>query len=72
VDFVVNNFGSDFTLILIKRQDRGRISCPFDYTSSDTFEEGRHVYEEHIVRQGSGRPEIYLKTASGSITVRNR
>jgi len=70
VTLEVGDFGDNFTLILIKRRDRGRISCPFEYTSEDTFEEHGYTYEEKVVKQGSGGPEIYLRTASGSITVR--
>lgn len=70
VTLEIGDFGSNFTLILIKRQDRGRISCPFEYTSEDTFRERGYIYEEKVVKQGSGGPEIYLRTASGSITVR--
>lgn len=65
----VDDYGDDFSLVLIKRQDRGRIRCPFDFTSERTFEE-HHVYEEKTVKRGSGSPEIELRTASGSVTVK--
>ncbi len=66
----VENFGRDFTLVLIKRKDKGRLSCPFKYTDEDTFED-YHIYEKKIVERGSGVPEIKLKTASGKVTVRD-
>lgn len=62
-------FGDNFTLTLVKRQDRGRIVCPFEFTSERTYE-NEHVYEEKTVKRGTGGPEITLKTASGSVTVR--
>jgi len=66
----VADFGDDFTLILIRREDRGRISCPFDYTSEETFED-YHIYERKTVKRGSGWPEIELRTASGKVIVRD-
>lgn len=65
----VEDFGKDFTLVLIKRKDRGRISCPFDYTAEEEFED-HHTYVRKIVKRGSGRPEITLKTASGKVVVK--
>lgn len=65
----VDDYGNDFSLVLIKRQDRGRIRCPFEFTSQRTFEE-HHVYEEKTVKRGSGNPEIELRTASGSVVVK--
>jgi DUF4097 and DUF4098 domain-containing protein YvlB len=65
----VKQYGDDFTLILIKRKDRGRISCPFDYTEEDEFRD-HHVYERKIVKRGSGEPTIELRTASGKVVVR--
>jgi DUF4097 and DUF4098 domain-containing protein YvlB len=67
----VAEFGDNFTLVMVKREDRGRISCPFDYTSEDVFEEHDQYYEEKIVERGSGKPEIVLRTASGSVVVRD-
>jgi hypothetical protein len=66
----VADFGDDFTLILIKREDKGRISCPFKYTSEETFKD-HHTYEKKIVKRGSGRPEIELRTASGKVVVKD-
>lgn len=67
----VEDFGDDFTLVMVKREDRGRISCPFDYTHEDTFEDYDQDYEEKIVERGSGQPEVYLRTASGKVIVKN-
>jgi DUF4097 and DUF4098 domain-containing protein YvlB len=64
------DFGEDFTLVLIKREDKGKISCPFSFTSEETFE-NHHTYERKTVERGSGRPEIELRTASGRVTVRD-
>jgi DUF4097 and DUF4098 domain-containing protein YvlB len=64
-------FGDDFTLVMVKRENRGRISCPFDYTSEDYYEEWDHLWEEKIVERGSGKPEIILTAATGSIIVRD-
>ncbi len=66
----VDDFGDNFTLVMVKRRDRGRISCPFEYTSEDTFEDYQ-IYEEKVVERGKGGPEIYLSTASGKVTVKN-
>jgi DUF4097 and DUF4098 domain-containing protein YvlB len=68
VSLDVANYGDNFTLTLVKRQDRGRIVCPFDFASERTYED-QHVYEEKIVKHGTGGPEVLLKTASGSVTV---
>jgi len=66
----VDDFGDNFTLVMVKREDRGRISCPFDFTHEDVFED-YHTYEEKIVERGSGQPEIYLRTASGKVVVKD-
>jgi DUF4097 and DUF4098 domain-containing protein YvlB len=66
----VDDFGDDFTLILIKRKNKGRISCPFDYTSEETFKD-HHTYVKKIVKRGSGHPEIELRTASGRVVVKD-
>ena len=66
----VDDFGDDFTLVLIKREDRGRISCPFEYDYEETFED-YHLYERRVVERGSGKPEIELRTASGRVIVRD-
>ncbi len=66
----VQDFGNDFELVLIKREDRGRFSSPFRYTYQGMFRDGAHVYERRVVKRGSGGPEIELRTASGSVRVR--
>lgn len=68
----VGDFGRNFTLVLIKRKDRGRITCPFDFTSEDEFEEHGRTYVKKVVKRGSGGPEITLRTASGDLVVRER
>jgi len=67
----VDDFGDNFTLVMVKRENRGRISCPFDYTSEDLFEEHDDYYEEKVVQRGNGEPEIFLRTASGSVIVKD-
>lgn len=62
--------GSNFTLVMSKRQDRGQIDSPFAYTSERTFVRNGRTYEEKTVQRGSGGPAIRLRTASGSVTVR--
>ncbi len=65
-------FGNDFTLVMTKREDRGRINSPFEPTSEETFRRNNRQYVRQTVERGSGGPEIRLSTASGSIEVRNR
>ncbi len=65
-------FGDDFTLILVKREDRGRITSPFTVTSQRTFLRNEQSFIEQKIVRGSGSPEIRLRTASGSIVVRDR
>ena len=69
VSLDVADYGENFTLTLVKREDRGDIVCPFKFTSERTFED-HHVYEEKVVQRGTGGPEVWLKTASGSVIVR--
>ena len=64
-------FGNDFTLVMIKREDRGRIDSPFELTSEEAFRRNNRPYIRQTVERGSGSPEIRLSTASGSIEVRN-
>lgn len=64
-----SDFGDNFTLVMVKRENRGRISCPFDFTSEDIYEEWDHLWEEKTVEHGSGGPEILLSAATGSIIV---
>jgi len=70
VSLKVNDFGDDFTLELIKREGRGHIRCPFDYTTEETFWDDHHEYERKVVERGSGKPHVTLRTASGKVTVR--
>ncbi len=63
-------FGSDFTLVMSKRQDRGRIRSPFAFTSEETYERHGQTYERKTVVRGAGGPEIRLSTASGNVEVR--
>jgi DUF4097 and DUF4098 domain-containing protein YvlB len=65
----VKRYGDDFTLVLIKRRDKGRISCPFDYTEEDEFKD-HQWYERKIVKKGKGGPTIKLRTASGKVVVK--
>lgn len=67
----VVDFGDDFTLVMEKREDRGRISCPFDYTDEETFRKHGEDYVRKIVERGTGNPVIELRTASGRIRVKN-
>ncbi len=64
-------FGRDYTLIMSAREDKGRIVNPFKTTSRRTYREGRYTYEEEVVQQGSGGPEIRLHTSSGTVRVKN-
>lgn len=65
-------FGGNFTLVMTKRVDRGRIDSPFEATSQEEFERNGQTYVRQTVVRGSGDPEIRLDTASGSIRVRQR
>jgi DUF4097 and DUF4098 domain-containing protein YvlB len=65
------NFGRDYTLVMSAREDKGRIVNPFETTSRRTYREGRYTYEEEVVEQGSGGPEIRLHTSSGTVVVKN-
>lgn len=65
------DFGDNFSLVMVKRENRGRISCPFEITSEDYYEEWDNMWEEKTVTRGSGKPEILLSAATGSIIVKN-
>jgi DUF4097 and DUF4098 domain-containing protein YvlB len=68
----VGDFGDSFTLVMVAREDDGRISCPFDFTEEDTYEDDQgNVYEEKIVERGAGKPEISLRTSSGDVIVKD-
>ena len=64
----VDDFGQDFTLVMVARNDRGNIRCPFEFTSEIKL---RRNYEQKTVERGSGGPQIELETSSGSIVVNN-
>ena len=66
----ISKWGDNFRLVLVKRQDRGRMTCPFPYTSEEEYEEDDHVYVEKTVVRGTGGPEIRVRSSSGSVTVR--
>lgn len=65
-------FGSDFTLVMAKRTDRGPFDIPFEATSEEVFERNERPNVRRTVVRGSGGPEIRLSSASGSIRVRER
>ena len=71
VSLDVGGFDRDFRLIMIKREDRGHIRVPFEYTSEDTFRRHGQTYVEKTIERGTGGPEIRLRTASGSIVVQD-
>lgn len=70
VEFKADDFGSNYTLVMVARKDRGRISCPMSFTSEEEFEKNGRTYMRKTVKVGSGGPEIMLSTASGSVIVR--
>ena len=65
----VDEFGSDFTLLVSKREDRGHLDVPFPYTAERTYLRNGRLYVEKTVQRGAGRPEIRLRTATGSVVV---
>ena len=65
------DFGGNYTLVMVRNEEHGRIQCPFDITSERTFREHRSTYEEQRVERGSGGPEIELETGSGRVVVKN-
>ncbi len=66
----VGEWGDNFRLVLVKRKDRGRMSCPFPFTEEREFEENDHIYVERTVVRGTGGPEITVRSASGDVIVR--
>jgi DUF4097 and DUF4098 domain-containing protein YvlB len=66
----VGEWRENFRLVLIKRKDRGRMSCPFPYTEEREFEENDRIYVERTVIRGTGGPEITVRSASGDVIVR--
>jgi DUF4097 and DUF4098 domain-containing protein YvlB len=72
VDIEVPQFGDNFTMVLTKRADRGRIRCPFEYTEKETIRLHKHddyLTDRYLVQHGEGGPEIELSTASGTLRV---
>jgi DUF4097 and DUF4098 domain-containing protein YvlB len=65
------DLGRNYTLVMTAREDKGRIVSPFENASRRTFHRNGHTYEEKVVEQGSGGPEIHLSTASGAVVVKD-
>ncbi len=63
------SLGDNFTLVLIRRADRGRFDIPFAFDTEERFLDNGREYVRGVVRRGTGAPEIVLRTASGSIDV---
>jgi DUF4097 and DUF4098 domain-containing protein YvlB len=66
-------FGENFSMILMKRADKGKIKCPFEYTEKETVRLNRgdhYLTDRYLVKRGKGGPEIRLSTASGSIRIK--
>ena len=75
VEIEVPQFGDNFTMVLTKRADRGRIKCPFEYTDKETIRLHRHddyLTDRYLVQRGEGGPNIELSTASGTIRVETK
>jgi hypothetical protein len=66
----VESYGDDFTLIITKRKNKGKIQCPFEYTDEEEFDRHEHTYVRKIIKRGSGEPLIELSTASGNVVVK--
>lgn len=68
----VPRFGKDFSMTLMKRADKGKIKCPFEYTEKETIrlhKNDRYLTDRYLVKRGKGGPEIKLSTASGTILI---
>ncbi len=75
VDLNVPKFGENFSMTLMKRADKGRIKCPFEYTEKETIrlhKSDRYLTDRYLVKQGKGGPEIELSTASGTIRIETK
>lgn len=71
----VPDFGENFSMTLMKRADRGRIKCPFDFTDKETFRLNRgdrYLTDRYFVERGEGGPDIELSTASGTIKIETK
>lgn len=72
VTLKVFQFGENFAMTLMKREDKGRIQCPFEYTESETIRlhtNDDYLTDRYTVKRGKGGPEIRLVTASGTIKI---
>jgi DUF4097 and DUF4098 domain-containing protein YvlB len=69
VTFDVQDYGDNYTLILTRREDKGRIISPFKPTGTRTFSRNGQPYEEVSIEHGTGGPVITLSTASGTVRV---
>ncbi len=68
----VADFGDNFSLTLTKREDKGRIKCPFEYTGKSTYRNNKgddYLMDRYTVLRGKDGPDIKLGTSSGSIRV---
>lgn len=68
----VPDFGDNFSMTLTKREDKGRVKCPFDYDDKETIRLHKHddyLYDRYYVKRGKGGPEIELSTSSGAIRI---
>ncbi len=68
----VPDFGENFSMTLMKRADKGRIRCPFDYTDKETVRlhrGDRYLTDRYFVERGKGGPDIELSTASGTVKI---
>ena len=69
----VPQFGENFSMTLMKRADKGRIKCPFEYTKKETIrlhKNDRYLTDRYLVKRGKGGPKIKLSTASGTIQIK--
>jgi DUF4097 and DUF4098 domain-containing protein YvlB len=68
----VPQFGKSFSMTLMKRADKGRVKCPFEYTETETIRYHKHddyLTDVHLVEHGEGGPEITLRTWSGAVEI---
>ncbi len=68
----VPDFGENFSMTLVKRENMGRIRCPFEYTGKSTYRDiGRADYlmERYTVVRGKDGPDISLRSSSGAIII---
>ncbi len=68
----VPRFGENFSMTLMKRADKGKVKCPFEYSEKETIRLNRHdryLTDRYVVKRGKGGPDIKLTTASGTIEI---